>query len=198
MEQRLGLTCHGCNLCKARTQVVWGQGSIVSGIMMISGTVGQVEDLSGTPFGGLSAPAGKFLAGCLESIRVNVNHVWLTNTVKCLPPRPRCDPSAEEAAQCSKHLTNELQILKPRFVVTLGRQATAHILKQYFNEEMDSLPRHVALARQFYIGQQAATLYPLYHPTTVLRNRNLETKNRQHYKGLQQVLQWQAAGGETR
>ena len=113
--------CVDCTLSVGRTRAVPGEGATKVDLMLIGEGPGFYEDREGKPFVG---PAGRFLEELLESIGVSRRDVFITNMVKCRPPNNR-DPLPEEISSCSKYLDNQIRLLAPKVIVTLGRFSLA-------------------------------------------------------------------------
>ena len=114
-------SCPDCDLCKTRTKSVPGEGPENAEILLVGEGPGFHEDQQGRPFVG---QAGKFLEELLASVGLERSDVYITNVVKCRPPNNR-DPLPDEVEACRKHLTEQIGIIKPRLIVTLGRYSLA-------------------------------------------------------------------------
>src|SRR5512136_1488544 len=109
--------CRQCEIAKFRTRAVPGEGSENAQILFIGEAPGWHEDQQGRPFVG---PAGQFLEQLLGSIGLKRNQVYIANVVKCRPPGNR-DPLPGEIQTCAKYLDKQIELLKPKMIVTLGR-----------------------------------------------------------------------------
>src|SRR5688572_5649045 len=109
--------CPNCALARTRTRTVPGSGPSTSDVMFVGEAPGQREDEQGLPFVGA---AGKFLDELLAAAGLSRETVYIANIVKCRPPGNR-DPQPEEIEACSAYLDEQLRIVDPRIVVTLGR-----------------------------------------------------------------------------
>ena len=119
--------CVKCRLWKQRRHAVPGDGDIDTEIMFIGEAPGRQEDLMGLPFVGA---AGKIFDELLHNIGLSREKVYITNIVKCRPPVNR-DPAAEEIATCTGlYLARQIQIIRPRFLVLLGRYSAAFVLSK--------------------------------------------------------------------
>ncbi|MCH8848122.1 MAG: uracil-DNA glycosylase [Chloroflexi bacterium] len=153
--------CVDCGLARSRTHAVPGEGSPQARLMFIGEGPGFNEDQQGRPFIG---PAGQFLDELLASIGLARSEVFITNMVKCRPPNNR-DPFPGEMEACSKYLDAQIEAIKPKVIVPLGR----HALAKWFPGE--SIGKVRAKARRF--GD--ITLFPLYHPAAALHNGALRS-----------------------
>ena len=149
--------CHGCPLCQhsEHTQKVRGEGSIKSPLMFIGEGPGFEEDKVGKPFVG---KAGQLLTTILNKMNISRERVYITNIIKCRPPKNRT-PLREEVKACSKILRLELDIIKPEVVVALG----ATPLK-YFNVDGG-----ITRARGKWLNIDGSWIMPTYHPAYILR-----------------------------
>jgi len=166
--------CTLCSLHKNRTQVVPG---IVSNseICVIGEAPGREEDRRGEPFVGRS---GKLLDDMLFEIGLDRSSVSILNIVKCRPPENR-DPTYVEIAQCSSYWLNpQLDIIKPKIVVTLGRVALNYFISSAQITKVAGEPQELP---QF-------TLLPLFHPAYILRNMGILDTYKDHFKILQSLL----------
>ena len=116
--------CRNCGLCETRTQTVFGAGNRRPGWMLIGEAPGQDEDLQGEPFVGR---AGQLLNEMLRSIGLTREEVYIANMLKCRPPHNR-DPEAAEIAACQDYLKRQIQLLRPKLIMTVGRIAAQNLL----------------------------------------------------------------------
>ncbi len=117
-------TCQRCQLSKTRTNTVFGAGSLEADIFFIGEGPGREEDLQGLPFVGR---AGKLLTAMIAAVGFDRNQVYIANVVKCRPPNNR-DPSTDEASACSRYLRRQIEIIKPKVIVALGRVSAQLLL----------------------------------------------------------------------
>lgn len=122
------MACNACNLCKTRHNVVFGVGNEEAGIMFVGEGPGEQEDLQGVPFVG---PAGKLLDDMLSIIDLDRTNVYIANIVKCRPPRNR-DPQQDEQDACIGFLRKQIQLVKPKMIVCLGRVAALRLINPDF------------------------------------------------------------------
>lgn len=116
--------CTLCDLCKTRTQTVFGSGNKNADWMIIGEGPGQNEDQQGLPFVG---NAGLLLTEMLRAIGLDREEVFITNIVKCRPPANR-DPKPIEIETCKPYLMRQIALLKPKIIVVLGRLAAQALL----------------------------------------------------------------------
>jgi DNA polymerase len=163
-------SCPDCALAKTRTRAVPGEGPVDAQIMFIGEAPGYYEDQQGRPFVG---PAGQFLEQLLASIGLKRSDVFIGNVVKCRPPGNR-DPLPQEIGACSKWLTRQLEIIRPKVVVTLGRYSLA----RYFPGEPISRI-HGQLRR---VGD--VWVVPMYHPAAALHQGSLRRTIEEDFRKL--------------
>ena len=118
------IECTKCDLCKTRTHSVPGKGNFNSDVIFVGEAPGKNEDLKGEPFVGV---AGRKLSLALENIGVTRDEVYITNTVKCRPPKNRV-PSVLEREACQEYIQKEIEIIKPKIICVLGNTAFGSIL----------------------------------------------------------------------
>ena len=118
------IECTKCDLCKTRTNSVPGKGNFNSDVIFVGEAPGKNEDLKGEPFVGV---AGKKLLLALENAGVTRDEVYITNTVKCRPPKNRI-PSVLEKETCQEYIQKEIEIIKPKIICVLGNTAFGSIL----------------------------------------------------------------------
>ena len=152
--------CKKCGLCKTAIQAVPGSGNPDAQIVFIGEAPGFYEDQQGVPFVGRS---GKLLDFMLSQIGLNRKDVWIGNIVKHRPPNNR-DPSPEEISACQPFLTKQLEIIKPKIVVTLGRFSMNYFLP---TEKIST-----AHGKSYQLDRYI--LYPVYHPAAGLRNPSMK------------------------
>jgi len=116
--------CQKCGLCKSRTKFVFGSGSAYADVMFVGEAPGKNEDLQGLPFVG---QAGKLLDELLGSIGFDRSEVFIANILKCRPPGNR-DPLIEEINTCKDHLMEQVKIIDPKIICTLGKFSTQLLL----------------------------------------------------------------------
>lgn len=160
LNARMAKECR-CALKETATQAVPGKGSADADILFIGEAPGKNEDLKGEPFVGA---AGKFLETMLGSIGMAREDIYITNVVKYRPPDNR-DPAPEEIEDCAEWLREQIALIEPKIIVTLGR----HALNRFFPDAKISEVHGKAFRRNLPgIGQH--TFYVLYHPAAALYN----------------------------
>ena len=151
------LVCIQCGLAETRTQVVFGVGDPQARLMFVGEAPGKNEDLQGQPFVGA---AGKLLDSLLGEIGLQRPEVYIANVLKCRPPGNR-DPKTEEIDACKGYLREQIRLVAPEVVMTLGNFATKLLL----NTEV-GITRLRGRTHPWWLG---AVLIPTFHPAAALR-----------------------------
>ena len=149
--------CTECRLCRDRRSVVFGSGHPDADLMLIGEGPGAEEDRQGLPFVG---PAGALLTRILRAIGTERDEVYIANMVKCRPPRNR-DPEPDEVAACRRFLEGQIDLVRPRVIVALGRVAAQALLAT-----TESLGR----LRGRWHEVRGVPTRVTYHPAALLRN----------------------------
>jgi DNA polymerase len=158
--------CRACGLCAGRTRTVFGVGDLRAPWLVVGEAPGEQEDLSGEPFVGA---AGQLLDRMLAALGLTRSaegpepperRVYIANTLKCRPPRNR-NPGAEEMRQCEPYLVRQIELLRPRLILAMGRFAVQALLRT--EEPVGKLRGRVH-------RYQGVPLVVTYHPAYLLRN----------------------------
>lgn len=168
------------NLLQTCQQVVFGVGSAEAEIVFIGEAPGQKEDEQGEPFVGA---AGKFLNEMLASIGLERSDIYITNIVKCRPPGNR-DPLPEEIEEFWPLLVEELKVIKPKLIVTLGRHSLSGLVP---NQKISVV--HGKLIRTKLTGVGPVNIYALYHPAAALYNGSMRTVLLADFAKIPKVLE---------
>lgn len=166
--------CTRCQLYKSATNGVPGEGPVNADIMMIGEGPGFHEDQQGRPFVGA---AGKFLDELLAGINLKRSDIFITNVVKHRPPGNR-DPLPEEIEACRVWLDAQIELIKPKVIVTISRFAMA---RWFPNEKISAIHGR---ARRF--GN--LLVVPMFHPAATLHNQNLRPVLEADFKKLPQYI----------
>ena len=151
--------CRDCELALQRTKVVPGEGAEEADLLFIGEAPGWHEDQQGRPFVG---PAGQFLDQLLASIGLQRAQVYIANVIKCRPPQNR-DPLPTEIQACSKWLDRQVEIVRPKIIITLGRYSLARYFSGESIGKIHGMPRKVG----------EVIYYPMYHPAAALHQGSL-------------------------
>ena len=151
-------TCRRCVLCEKRKQAVFGVGSVSAPWLFVGEGPGADEDEQGEPFVG---QAGKLLDSMLAAVKLaRGREVYIANVVKCRPPGNRV-PAPEEAAACAAWLDRQVDLIRPRIIVALGKTAMVRLTG---NEAS------LASQRGRVLSYRGIPLVITYHPAYLLRN----------------------------
>jgi uracil-DNA glycosylase len=159
------MRCQKCKLHETKKNYVPGEGSLTPDIMFIGEGPGETEDNFGKPFIG---KAGQLLDKIIAKMGYSRETVFIGNIVKCRPPQNR-DPEAEEVAACKPYIVNQIQVLKPKVIVCLGRVALNNLMGKMY-----------AITRVR--GQQfefmGIPMIPTFHPSYILRQKGKEAMSK--------------------
>lgn len=153
--------CTRCSLHKTRTKFVFGVGNEKAELFFVGEAPGKYEDLQGEPFVG---QAGQLLNKMLAHIHLKRSDVYIANILKSRPPNNR-DPQPEEVEQCIPYLHRQIEIIKPKLLVALGRIAAQNLL--------DTKQSLSGLRGKIWIYKETP-LIVTYHPAAILRDASLE------------------------
>jgi uracil-DNA glycosylase len=168
-------TTHCCALCPARINAVPGYGNSNARLVLVGEGPGATEDAQGKPFVG---QAGNLLNGILEAIEVPRDSVYVTNIVKCRPPQNR-KPLPDEIAACIPYLHRQLEIIRPKVILTLGGTAA---------EGMLGVRRSLGELRNKVHTYNGIPLVVTYHPAALLRNPNWKKPTWDDVRIVRQLL----------
>jgi len=170
------LDCQRCRLASGRSQVVFGTGNPHATIMFVGEAPGFYEDKQGEPFVGA---AGKLLNELLGSIGLSRSDIYIANVIKCRPPNNR-DPQPDEVTTCKPFLLNQIQLIKPHLVCTLGNFATQTLLNTKVG---------ISKVRGRAIPLPEFVVFPLFHPAAALHQGNLKALLVEDFQKLKDVLE---------
>ncbi|MCK5113932.1 MAG: uracil-DNA glycosylase, partial [Phycisphaerae bacterium] len=163
-------TCQKCELCKTRTNTVFGEVNPNADLVFVGEGPGADEDASGRPFVGR---AGDLLTKMIAAMGLSRSDVFICNMVKCRPPGNRT-PLPEEVAACWDYLVRQLQIIRPKVIVTLGNPATKGLLST--NVGITKMRGVWAQLPDIGPGLGGIPVMPTFHPAYVLRNYSVNTR----------------------
>ena len=146
--------CKRCALAQGRSNAVPGEGPENAQIVFIGEAPGFHENRLGRPFVGA---AGQFLEELLASIQMRRDDVYICNVIKCRPPNNR-DPLPNEIAACSAYLDRQIELIKPRLIVTLGRYSMAKFMPKASISKVHGVSSKIG---EFVV-------LPLFHPAAAL------------------------------
>jgi uracil-DNA glycosylase family 4 len=167
--------CTKCRLAETRTQAVPGEGDWKAALMFVGEGPGRDEDSQGRPFVGR---AGQLLTKIIKAMEFERSQVYITNVVKCRPPENR-NPLDDEVEICKDYLFEQIRLISPRVIVTLGKVAADFFIP--------GSPTMGSVRGKFH-AYEDIPLMPTYHPAYLIRNeRNRELK-RKVWEDMKQVM----------
>lgn len=181
IQEEYGILCRGirqcrkCRLSRSRTQAVPGEGNLSSDLMFVGEGPGKDEDIQGRPFVG---EAGRLLSRIIKAMTFTREDVYITNIVKCRPPRNR-DPQPDEIEMCQGYLFQQIGMIQPKVIVTLGNVPTRFFLKTTAG---------ITSLRGSFHSFGNIKIMPTFHPSYLIRRRgDLEIK-RKVWHDMQEVM----------
>ncbi len=169
------------------SNLVFGKGNPDARVVFIGEAPGKNEDEQGLPFVGR---AGEELDKLLHSIGLSAEEVYIANVLKYRPPNNR-DPKKQEIQRHTPYLVEQLEIIQPEIVATLGNFATKFVLADFNPENMSSIPGISNLhgqAKPKKISGLQFTAFPLYHPAAMLYNPGLRETLEKDFEKMRGVL----------
>lgn len=176
--------CQRCALFKSRIQTVFGSGNVRAELLLIGEAPGAEEDRQGQPFVG---KAGKLLDAMLFAIGLERDQVYICNVLKCRPPNNR-NPQPAEVESCASFLSAQIELIKPKVILALGRFA-AHSLLQ------TEAPVYKMRESNNILPGTEIPVVVTYHPASLLRNPEQKALSWQDLCKVNQLLET-IAGGE--
>ncbi len=166
--------CVRCKLCSGRKTIVLGEGNPKAQLMFVGEGPGEQEDVQGRPFVGM---AGQLLDRMIEAMGLERAQVYIVNVVKCRPPGNR-NPERDEIESCSPFLYRQIDVIRPKIVVALGRFAAQTLLQAEVR---------ITQIRGRLYPYRGAQMMPTFHPAYLLRNP--ESK-REAWEDLKKVAEF--------
>ena len=174
-------SCQRCPLGRTRTLAVPGEGPLNAEVLLIGEAPGANEDRQGRPFVG---QAGQFLSELLAAGGLRREDVYICNVLKCRPPSNR-DPLPDEIAQCKDYLDEQIDIVDPLVVVTLGRYSMGRYFPQQSISRIHGSVKLIGC--RYYV--------PMFHPAAALHQQSLRTTILDDFRGLPRVIERARATG---
>jgi uracil-DNA glycosylase len=171
--------CELCPLSETRNRVVFGAGNSDADLMFVGEAPGAEEDRQGLPFVGR---AGAFLTELLEGIGMSRDDVFIANVLKCRPPGNR-DPQPEEIDSCRPYLEQQVQLIEPRVICTLGNFAT-----KLLTASPTGITKVRGTAQERVIGGRPVYMLPLFHPAAGLRTPRVAEQLREDFGLIPELL----------
>src|SRR4051812_16103860 len=154
--EAIALACQKCKLAKSRTQVVYGVGNPNADLMFVGEAPGADEDKQGEPFVGR---AGQLLTDIIKAMKLTRDDVYIANVIKCRPPGNR-NPEPEEIEACRPFIRRQIELIKPKVIVTLGKFALQSLLERSYS---------ITAARGNWLEYNGIKVMPTFHPAYLLR-----------------------------
>ena len=169
------LSCQKCPLSQGRKNAVPGEGNLGTELMFVGEAPGRDEDIQGRPFVGR---AGQLLTKIIHAMKFKREEVYITNIVKCRPPENRT-PHKQEIEMCQDYLREQLGMIKPKVIVTLGKVAA-----DFFIESKLGM---TALRGNFYEFNNIKVM-PTFHPSYIIRNEGNKEIKKMVWEDMQKVM----------
>ena len=170
------LKCEKCELCKTRTNLVFGVGSENAEVLFVGEGPGENEDLQGEPFVGRS---GKLLDKLLDAVELDRRkNIYIANIVKCRPPKNR-DPLPEEQDCCIEWLREQTRLIRPKIIVCLGRISAQRLISKDFK---------VTQQHGQFIEKGGILFMGTFHPAALLRNPNQKPDALEDFLALERKI----------
>lgn len=172
--------CERCPLSETRNRVVFGSGNADADLMFVGEAPGAEEDRQGLPFVGR---AGAFLTELLGGIGMRREDAFIANVLKCRPPGNR-DPQPEEIESCRPYLEQQVELIRPRVICTLGNFST-----KLLTANQTGITKVRGRPQQHLIGGRFVHLLPLFHPAAGLRTPRVAEQLREDFRQIPALLQ---------
>jgi len=169
------LSCQKCPLSQGRKNAVPGEGNLGTELMFVGEAPGRDEDIQGRPFVGR---AGHLLTKIIHAMKFKREEVYITNIVKCRPPENRT-PHKQEIEMCQDYLREQLGMIKPKVIVTLGKVAA-----DFFIESKLGM---TALRGNFHEFNNIKVM-PTFHPSYIIRNEGNKEIKKMVWEDMQKVM----------
>jgi DNA polymerase len=176
--------CRKCRLWENRQNAVPGEGSLDATVLLIGEAPGYWEDVKGRPFVGA---AGKLLDTLLSETNLSRSTVYITNVVKCRPPKNRA-PSPIEVETCTPYLKRQIKTIKPEIIVTLGRHATSYVLSEAGVKEAAGITKLRGKIYSVKLFGLPVSVLPTFHPAAVLHNAKCKDPLKHDFQLLKSLV----------
>lgn len=163
--------CKRCKLHLTRRHIVFGEGNEKAKLVFVGEAPGEDEDRQGSPFVG---KAGQLLTRIINAIGLTREEVYITNIIKCRPPRNR-NPQQDEIVTCEPFLGQQLEIIQPKIICALGSFAAQTLLKT---------AEKISQLRGRFHEYRGIKVMPTYHPAFLLRNPH---KKREAWEDMKKI-----------
>jgi DNA polymerase len=153
--------CQRCKLCSGRKNIVFGVGNPKAELIFVGEGPGADEDEKGEPFVGR---AGQLLTKMINAMGFERSDIYIANVVKCRPPENR-NPEPDEIAACMPFLMQQIEIIKPKVIMCLGKFAAQTVLKTEIT---------ISRLRGHFQDVNGVAVMPTFHPAYLLRNPGMK------------------------
>lgn len=169
------LHCQKCPLFQERKNAVPGEGSLEAELFFVGEAPGHDEDVRGQPFVGR---AGQLLTKIINAMGFQRQEVYITNVIKCRPPQNRT-PYKKEIEQCAPYLLEQIEMINPKVIVTLGKVAA-----DFFIESDLSM----SLLRGNFYEFKKIRVMPTFHPSYIIRNEGNREIKKMVWEDMKKVM----------
>ncbi|HEK85586.1 MAG TPA: uracil-DNA glycosylase [Candidatus Aminicenantes bacterium] len=169
------MVCRFCPLYKTRTKVVPGEGDRRARLMFVGEAPGRDEDLQGRPFVGR---AGQLLTKIIQAMGLSRSQVYIANVIKCRPPENRT-PKPEEIKACSPYLLKQIELIKPKVIVALGKVAVDFLLPG---------AKSMSEVRGNFGEFSGIPVMPTFHPSYLVRNEGNKEIKKMVWEDMKKVM----------
>lgn len=167
--------CQKCPLSQGRKNAVPGEGNLGTELMFVGEAPGRDEDIQGRPFVGR---AGQLLTKIIQAMQFKREEVYITNIVKCRPPENR-NPHKQEIEMCQDYLREQIEMIKPEVIVTLGKVAADCFIQSKLGM--------TALRGSFYEFNNIKVM-PTFHPSYLIRNEGNKEIKKMVWEDMKKVM----------
>ena len=168
-------SCQACELCKTRTNLVFGTGNENADVLFVGEAPGDNEDKTGIPFVGR---AGKLLDQYLFAVDMPRENVYIANILKCRPPQNR-DPLPAEEDACIEFLRRQVKLINPKIIVCLGRISAARLIRPDYK---------ITKEHGTFVKKGSFLMTAIYHPAFLLRNPTKKEEMLADMKAIKQQI----------
>ena len=169
------LQCKRCPLSQQRTNVVPGEGDEEADLMFVGEGPGRDEDLQGRPFVGR---AGQLLTKIISAMNFQREDVYITNIIKCRPPENR-NPHKQEIELCKPFLLEQIEVIRPKIIVTLGKVASDLFVQNDLN---------MTRLRGSFYDYYGIQVMPTFHPSYLIRNERNQEIRKMVWEDMKKVM----------
>nr|WP_238456356.1 uracil-DNA glycosylase [Desulfotruncus arcticus] len=174
--------CKRCTLGETRHSVVFGEGNLRAGLMLVGESPGEKEDETGRPFVG---PAGRILNKILAEVGIRREDLYITGVIKCRPPQNRLPKKAEVSA-CVPFLKKQIELIRPKIIICLGSLATKTLLDP---------KAKITEVRGKWFERGGIMMMPTYHPAAVFHDEEKLAAIREDFRQVKEAYKKASGNG---